>query len=270
MNTLHDIDLRQDPEAALYVKDETVQVRFADTAGEVMSPEGPNRYTVGDALVTGSTGNRWCVSRARFAARYEPVPPLAFGEDGAYRNRPLPVLARPMHEPFAIARSAGGDLLRGEAGDWLMQYAPGDYGITEGERFRQVYRPAETPAATVYALYRAFRTGDHQAFAALCTEDLEWVQNPGFPGGATRHGPDAVVEGVFKALGDEWERFAYRIEEVLEAGQTVIVTGAYEGRHRGTGKAMRAAAAHVYDLRGSKVCRFRMFADTKTLWDAMV
>jgi uncharacterized protein len=32
---------------------------------------------------------------------------------------------------------------------------------------------------------------------------------------------------------------------------------------------MQAAAAHVYDIRDRKVSRFRMFADTKTIWDAM-
>ena len=52
----------------------------------------------------------------------------------------MPVLAKQMRERFSIARSAGGDVLRGEAGDWLLQYAPGDYGIAEDARFRRVYR----------------------------------------------------------------------------------------------------------------------------------
>ena len=33
---------------------------------------------------------------------------------------------------------------------------------------------------------------------------------------------------------------------------------------------MSAAATHIYDLRDGKVCRFRMFADTKTIWDAII
>jgi hypothetical protein len=39
-----------------------------------------------------------------------------------------------------VARTAGGDLLSGAAGDWLMQYAPGDFGIVAGARFSSVYR----------------------------------------------------------------------------------------------------------------------------------
>ncbi|CAG2126786.1 PGDYG domain-containing protein [Cupriavidus plantarum] len=137
MTLLDNIDLRHDAAAALYVKEETVQVEFAAEPGELVSREGPNRYRVGDAIVTGSTGDRWCVSRDRFDARYD-----ALAEPGAYRNKPVPVLAKEMTTPFSIARSAGGDVLHGKAGDWLMQYAPGDYGITERARFLAVYRLA--------------------------------------------------------------------------------------------------------------------------------
>jgi ketosteroid isomerase-like protein len=117
--------------------------------------------------------------------------------------------------------------------------------------------------------YRAFREQDYDAFLRISTEDLEWIQNEGFPGGATHKGASAVVEGVFKANNNNWEGFAYQIEQFLDAGSSVIVIGIYAGCHRVSGKFMRAAAAHVYDLRDGKVCRFRMFADTKTIWDAM-
>jgi len=150
MLELADIDLTTDPAAARYVKDEVVDVAFARNAGELISREGPNRYQPGDALITGSTNDRWSVSRGRFDEKYEPVAPLPAGSDGRYRARPIPVLARQMAEPFTIARRAGGDRLRGEAQDWLLQYTPGDYGIVEKARFEQVYRrlaigPGSTP-----------------------------------------------------------------------------------------------------------------------------
>jgi hypothetical protein len=144
MIELKDIDLRTDPAAARYVKDETVAVEFAVTHGELMSLEGPNRYSPGDALVTGTGGARWVVARERFDAKYVPaVTSLPHGEAGPYRNRPNVVLAKRMDGPFSIARSAMGDVLRGEAGDWLMQYAPGDYGVVQAQRFAAVYRPAD-------------------------------------------------------------------------------------------------------------------------------
>lgn len=118
-------------------------------------------------------------------------------------------------------------------------------------------------------LYRAFRERNYNAFLSICTEDLEWIQNEGFPGGATYKGASAVITGVFQANNDKWSGFAYHIEEILDAGNSVIVIGKYSGRDRISGKSMSAAAAHIYDLREGKVCRFRMFADTKTIWDAM-
>ncbi len=140
MLELRNIDLAGDPLAARYVKAETVRVEFARTAGELMSLEGPNRYQPGDALITGSTGSRWSVARERFAAKYEAVAPVSMGEDGPYVARPLPVLARQIHEAFSAERSAGGDRLQGMAGDWLLQYGPGDFGVAEQERFARVYR----------------------------------------------------------------------------------------------------------------------------------
>jgi hypothetical protein len=139
MQELKNLDLRTDPQAKTYVKNEIVAVEFASTAGELMSREGPNRFQPDDAIVTGSTGDRWCVSRVRFDAKYVAIAPTIDGTNGNYRNRPIPVLAKQMREPFSLARSAGGDVLRGASGDWVVQYAEGDYGVVEQKRFSSVY-----------------------------------------------------------------------------------------------------------------------------------
>lgn len=140
MLNLADLDLSTDPQACRFIKDEVVEVQFAAQAGELMSLEGPNRYFPGDALVTGSTGDLWCVSRDRFDQKYLALAPLAHGQAGSYRNRPMPVLAKQIAESFTLARSHGGDILSGVAGDWVLQYAPGDYGVVANPRFQQVYR----------------------------------------------------------------------------------------------------------------------------------
>lgn len=85
----------------------------------------------------------------------------------------------------------------------------------------------------VKELYRAFREQDYDTFLRLSTEDIEWIQNEGFPGGATYKGASAVIEGVFKANNDKWSNFAYHAEEILDAGNSVIVIGKYSGRDRG-------------------------------------
>lgn len=117
-----------------------MRVEFAAAAGVLASAVGPNHYHTGDALITGSTGDRWCVSRERFDAKYEPVAPTPPGGAGRYRNRPSQVLAKQMGCEFSVSRAAGGDVLHGASGDWLVQYAPGDHGIVERTRFERVYR----------------------------------------------------------------------------------------------------------------------------------
>ncbi|HEY9648060.1 MAG TPA: nuclear transport factor 2 family protein [Chroococcidiopsis sp.] len=121
----------------------------------------------------------------------------------------------------------------------------------------------------IQELYRAFREKDYDAFLRICAPDLEWIQNDGFPQGATYQGATAVVEQVFKSNDQRWEQFSFRIDQYLDAGDSVIVIGAYIGLNRQSQKSLHAAAAHVYDLVDGRVRRFRMFADTKTIWDSM-
>ncbi|MGA2777590.1 MAG: PGDYG domain-containing protein [Steroidobacteraceae bacterium] len=140
MLQLDNPDLANDPAAQRALKDELVEVEFAAQSGCLQSAVGENHYGARDALLTGSTGDRWCVSRDRFDAKYRPEPPTQPGQAGRYRNRPAPVFARRMDTAFSVERMAGGDRLQGEAGDWLLEYAPGDHGVVARTRFERVYR----------------------------------------------------------------------------------------------------------------------------------
>jgi hypothetical protein len=83
------------------------------------------------------------VARERFMEKYQAIPPTTAHDDGNYRSRPIPVWAKQMSRAFSIARRAGGDVLEGEAGDWVLQYAPGDFGACKAARFAAVYRRYE-------------------------------------------------------------------------------------------------------------------------------
>lgn len=126
-----------------------------------------------------------------------------------------------------------------------------------------------TNLETVKELYRSFTTKDYEAFLKICKTDLEWIQNPGFPNGKRHLGAEAVVENVFKSFDATWSEWNFQIEEYLEAGDSIIVIGYYHGVHGKTGKGFRADAAHIYDLQDGKIVKFRQFADTKPIWNAM-
>jgi ketosteroid isomerase-like protein len=124
--------------------------------------------------------------------------------------------------------------------------------------------------ANIRELYRAMREQDDAAFIALCADDLVWQHSAGFPGGSTWYGAAAVIEHVFRANSRRWTVFTFTPDEWIESADRVVVLGHYSGTHAESGRAMRAAVAHVYDVRAAKIARFRMFADTKTMWDAVV
>src|ERR1022692_541358 len=116
-----------------------VQVEFAATGGTLSTMEGPVTYSAGDALLTGTEGERWPVARDTFDLNYAPVAPTRPGKPGRYRKRPLIVWAKLMTEAFDVTLDRDRGSLRGEPGDWLVQYAPADFSVVSARIFAQTY-----------------------------------------------------------------------------------------------------------------------------------
>jgi len=119
----------------------------------------------------------------------------------------------------------------------------------------------------VETLYDAFKRKDYALFRRICDDGLEWIQNQGFPNGEHHRGVDAVIEKVFKKFDEDWEYFKFNIEEMFESrdGSKVMVLGTYNGKHKLTGKQIKATAAHLYEIKNQKVKTFRQFADTAVI-----
>ena len=116
-----------------------VQVQFADQGGTLSTQEGPVHYSTGDALLTGSEGERWPVARGTFDVNYAPVAPTRPGKPGPYRKRPREVWAKPMTDAFDVTLDRDRGILRGQPGDWLVQYAPSDFSVVSARVFAQTY-----------------------------------------------------------------------------------------------------------------------------------
>lgn len=134
------IDLAGHPDAfSARSKPLVVSARFAPVPGTIETLEGAVRHAAGDAIVTGVAGESWPVSRARFLAGYDPLAPTAAGEDGRYARRPRTVLALRLAEACDVILPEGRGRLHGRAGDFLVQYAPGDWAIVAGGVFERTY-----------------------------------------------------------------------------------------------------------------------------------
>lgn len=116
-----------------------VDVRFADQGCVVRTAEGEVGARPGDAILTGTSGEHWRVSRSHFSDKYEPVPPTAEGEPGRYRAKRYRVLALRMDEGFRVLLSDGVSELTGRAGDWLVDYGDGSLGIVSPLIFDTTY-----------------------------------------------------------------------------------------------------------------------------------
>jgi hypothetical protein len=118
-------------------------------------------------------------------------------------------------------------------------------------------------------LYDSFGRGDVPAALGQMDQQIEWREAENFIY-ADRNpyvGPQAILEGVFMRLGSEWEGFTVTPEEWLDAGNHVVVLGTYTGKHRETGRDVRAQFAHVWGVRGGRVVRFQQYTDTKQFAD---
>jgi hypothetical protein len=121
----------------------------------------------------------------------------------------------------------------------------------------------------VKGIYDAFGRGDIPAVLAVLAPDIEWTEAKGFPTGGTYHGPQAVVESVFKRLGKEWRSFKSSPDEFLAADDAVAVLGTYSGTYKATGKSFQAPFAHVWWLQNGKAIRFRQYTDTLLVNEAV-
>lgn len=123
-------------------REREVRVRFAAEDCTVQSPEGVVYARAGDALLTGSAGEHWRVSRARFDMRYRPAPGTKPWADGAYLAVPREVLALRMARPFTVILTDGRSELRGHPGDWLVDYGDGSLGVVAAAIFDSTYEIA--------------------------------------------------------------------------------------------------------------------------------
>lgn len=121
----------------------------------------------------------------------------------------------------------------------------------------------------VKAHYDAGARGDLSGMIADISPDCRWTEMSGFPCAGTYIGPEAVVENVFKALGAQFDNFAFVLERLLDAGTEAVGIGTYSGTHRKTGRSFKARVVHVWTVREDKIIAFEQFTDTFRVVEAM-
>ena len=124
---------------------------------------------------------------------------------------------------------------------------------------------------TIEGMYEAFGRGDIPVIIGALDPDVEWweAENFIYADNNPYIGPQAVLEGVFARIGNEWEWFTVTPDEVLDAGEAVVGRGYYAGKYRQTGREVRAQFAHVFSFRNGKVVKFQQYTDTAQFQQAV-
>ena len=125
----------------------------------------------------------------------------------------------------------------------------------------------------VQGIYDAFAAGDGGAVLATFSPDIVWneAESNSLADGNPYTGPQAVAEGVFGRIGQEWESFTLHDQTLYGVGKDmVLVTGRYQGKHAITGKTINAQHVHLWWFEDGLATRFQQYVDTKQLADAEI
>lgn len=116
----------------------------------------------------------------------------------------------------------------------------------------------------IQGLYDAFAAGDVPGVLGRMSPEIVWNEAENFPyaDGNPYVGPAAVANGVFARCATEWNGFAVLVDEILDAGDTIVVLGRYRGTYKATGRAQNTQFAHVWRIANGKAVRFQQHADT--------
>ncbi|EAR01685.1 nuclear transport factor 2 family protein [Maribacter sp. HTCC2170] len=132
--------------------------------------------------------------------------------------------------------------------------------------------PPEENRAVVNGMYQNFAKGDVPSVLASLDPNVVWMEAEGnaYADGNPYQGPDAVLNGIFTRIGDDYEFFHLKNIKLHEmANDEVLATLRYDGKLKANGAKINAQAAHLWTLRNGKVIRFQQYVDTKQLHDAI-
>jgi ketosteroid isomerase-like protein len=131
---------------------------------------------------------------------------------------------------------------------------------------------AQQNVEVIRGMYDSFAKGDIPPVLEAMHPKVEWSEAEGNPyaDGNPYIGPQAVLEGVFMRLGNEWEYWKLSdIEMVGAITGEVVSTGRYKAKHKKTGKELDAQFVHKFWLQDGKVVKFQQYMDTHQIVEAM-
>jgi uncharacterized protein len=118
---------------------------------------------------------------------------------------------------------------------------------------------------TVRRAYDAFARGDLDTLTTFLAPDIEWRTTPEVPFMGNYSGLDEFLGGMGEWTG-AFEGMTTEVEEMIDAGEHVIVRHRMRGRGRDSGVEVHLEICQVVAVRGGKLIRMH---DYSTREDAL-
>jgi uncharacterized protein len=118
---------------------------------------------------------------------------------------------------------------------------------------------SERNVAVVRELYDGWERGDFSAGMELLAPDFEWVQLAGAVEPGSHRGAQAA--DALRRIFAMWADFSVRPEELIDAGEKVVVVARSRGTARASGVDLDQVFAYVWTVRDGKLARNEVFAD---------
>ena len=112
----------------------------------------------------------------------------------------------------------------------------------------------------VRRIYAAWGSEGSPIASGLLDPEIEWVNPPDALERGTRRGVDAFGSAA-RTVGDTFEDVGVDIDEMLDAGDRVVVLATLHGRGRGSGADVERRQGYVWTIRDGKATRFQWFND---------
>ena len=120
---------------------------------------------------------------------------------------------------------------------------------------------------TVLRFHEAFNRRDFDALLADVHPEAVLEEWPGAPGAETFRGRDGLRRALEKWF-ETWEWMQADVEDLQESGDAVLVTLDQRARGSASGAEVGIRSWSVYEFRGDKVMRLRLFIDREAAMEA--
>jgi ketosteroid isomerase-like protein len=119
-------------------------------------------------------------------------------------------------------------------------------------------------------IYEHFNKRNYDAVVDSFDGNFEWIaaDNSPLADRSPYRGREVVRDGVFERITAGFTHLEVAIDELIDAGEKIVVLGYYDGNFAVSGKRLYAQLAHVWTIANGKAVKFQQYVDTYAIAEA--